>query len=118
MRKKTPKYRRGSIVILPGKWIHRLGTKNEGTRSGKAIVLESTARRLVLCSFNPGKRLGHDNPHVGQYVPRALQVVGKVKMIPPACKYTFTWKERFWEAHPSVGYPKPLAGVKRHRKRR
>lgn len=102
------KLKRGQIVQRPDKWEQRGKYKH-----GKAIVMEATTKRVLLCTFNPGQRIGPSNPHAGYYAPSGLKVVGKVKKMPKACTTVMKWKKGFYEQHPSFKSPRSLAGSRR-----
>jgi hypothetical protein len=98
------------VVQRPDKWEQRGRYKH-----GKAIVMKATTRSVLLCTFQPGQKLGPSNPHVGYYDPRGLTPVGKVKRIPKACSNVMKWKAEFYEKHPYFKKPTRLAGGKRRK---
>jgi len=97
--------KRGQVVQRPDKWEQRGKYKH-----GKAIVMKATARSVMLCTFNPGQKIGPSNPHVGYYAPKGLVPVGKVKKMPKACTNVMKWKKGFYEQYPFFKQPKALAG--------
>jgi len=103
--------KRGQIVQRPDKWEQRGKYKH-----GKAIVMRATARSVMLCTFNPGRKIDFENPHVGYYTPKGLVPIGKVKKMPKACTNVMKWKKGFYEQHPYFKKPQSLAGSKRRRK--
>lgn len=105
------KLKRGQVVVRPDRWEQRGKFKR-----GKAIVMEATSKKVILCTFNPGHKIDSSNPHVGNYTPRGLVAVGRVKKMPKACTATLKWKKTFWRDHPSVAQPRALAGAKRRRR--
>lgn len=109
------KFKRGDVVRRPDAWAPR--APHTKMRKGRAIVLKATARKLVLCTFQPGARVdGRSNPHVGQYTPKGIVKVGHVKKMPKVCGDVLKWKTRFWAEHPSFNRPRDLAGRKRARR--
>lgn len=108
------KFKRGDVVRRPDAW-QRRGVYSKG----KAIVMEATAKRVVLCTFNPGHKIDTGNPHVGNYRPKGLQAIGKVKKMPKACMSTLKWKREFWKQHPYFrDNPTALAGRGRRKRAR
>lgn len=107
------KLRRGQVVVRPDSWEQRGKYKR-----GKAIVMSATARKVVLCTFNPGHKIDSSNPHLGVYSPSKLTPVGNVKRIPKACKDVLKWKKEFWRQHPFFARPKQLGGASRRKRRK
>lgn len=110
------KFKRGDVVLRPDSWTPRFPSPK--LHRGKAIVLQASAKKVILCTFSPGHKLGPSNPHVGNYKPAGLKVVGKVKKVPKLCVDTLRWKKDFWERHPSMAEPRGFSGGRRRKRRR
>lgn len=103
----TAKFKRGDVVLRPDQWEHRGKMKR-----GKAVVVEASAKRVMLCTFTPGTKISPSNPHVGYYRPAGLVAVGHVKKMPKACRDVVKRKAGFYKQHPFFKEnPHKLAGA-------
>ena len=106
--RKAPAFKRGDVVLRPDSWERRPGKRSRG----KSIVFESGTNKVVLCTFQPGKKVNlavrGDNPHLGFYATRGLKKIGHVKNMPEGCKKVWAWKKDFYKQHPFFKRPTVL----------
>ena len=80
--------------------------------TGSSIVFTSGTKKVVLCTFQPGRKIasdGHgDNPHIGHYATSGLTKIGHVKKMPKGCQKVWAWKKGFYTQHPDFKKPTVL----------